>query len=271
MLLMLSPAKRLDFDTPVPAALWRATTEPAFVDRAAELIDVLRRLDPAEVAVRMHLSDPLAALNVARWSAWQRVADRRNSKPAILAFDGDVYQGLQAGTLTRPALAWAQRHLLILSGLYGVLRPLDRLQPYRLEMGTALATDRGRDLYAFWGDTLAEAIDQRLTSQRPAVLVNLASAEYARAVLRPALKARVVECVFEDWSQGRWRVLGLLAKRARGRMARWIIDERIDSPRRLVEFDGDGYAFDRAGSGPDRLVFRRRGPAAGPPPLDNTD
>ncbi|HNU11105.1 MAG TPA: peroxide stress protein YaaA [Rubrivivax sp.] len=259
MLYLLSPAKRLDYETPVPAAVARRATEPLFTGRAAELIELMRGKSPAEVASLMKLSDPLALLNVGRYAAWQERADDTNSKPALLAFAGDVYEGLQAGTLKVGDLDWAQRHLVILSGLYGALRPLDRLQPYRLEMGTALRNARGKDLYAFWGDTLAAYLDERLLQARgPAVVVNLASNEYSRAALRPSLKARVIECVFEDWKDGRYRIISFYAKRARGLMARWAIEQRVDMPERLPRFEAEGYAFAAADSDPDRLVFRRR-------------
>lgn len=261
MLYLISPAKSLDYDTPVPAVVRRRATEPLFVDAAAELIGTLRDKSPAEVASLMDLSDALALLNVGRYAAWQPRADDGNSKPAVLAFDGDVYDGLQARTLKTAALDWAQQHLVILSGLYGVLRPLDRLQPYRLEMGTALRTARGKDLYAFWGDRIAAHLNACLATQRSQVIVNLASQEYARAALRPALQARVIDCVFEDWKDGRWKIISFFAKRARGLMARWAIDHRIDSPARLPRFQADGYAFDAGASAPDRLVFRRRAAA----------
>jgi cytoplasmic iron level regulating protein YaaA (DUF328/UPF0246 family) len=258
MLYLISPAKSLDYDTPVPAVVRRRATEPLFNAEAAELIAVMRRQTPAQVATLMDLSDALALLNVGRYAAWQPQADDANSKPAVLAFDGDVYDGLQARTLKAADLDWAQQHLVILSGLYGVLRPLDRLQPYRLEMGTALANPRGKDLYAWWGDTLAEHLDERLATQRSPVVVNLASQEYARAALRPALAARVIDCVFEDWKDGRYKIISFFAKRARGLMARWAIDHRVDSPTRLSRFQADGYALDASASEPDRLVFRRR-------------
>ncbi|MBK1689203.1 peroxide stress protein YaaA [Rubrivivax gelatinosus] len=258
MLYLLSPAKRLDYETPVPAAVARKASDPLFVERAAELIEVMRTKTPAEVASLMSLSDALAQLNVARYGAWEPEATAANSKPAVLAFAGDVYEGLDAGSLATADLSWAQQHLVILSGLYGVLRPLDRLQPYRLEMGTAVATARGKDLYTFWGDALAEHLNERQADEAAPVLVNLASQEYSRAALRPALKARVVDCVFEEWKQDRWRIVSFHAKRARGLMARWAIQQRIGTPSRLKGFAAEGYAFDAEASGPDRLVFRRR-------------
>jgi cytoplasmic iron level regulating protein YaaA (DUF328/UPF0246 family) len=258
MLYLLSPAKTLDYETPVPAPVAKKATDPLFPGPATELIEVLRHKTPAEVAGLMELSDKLAQLNVARYAAWQPEPTADNSKPAALAFDGDVYDGLAAKTLKTADLAWAQEHVVILSGLYGVLRPLDRLQPYRLEMGTALPTARGKDLYAFWGDRIAEHLNERLEGEPRPVVVNLASQEYARAALRPALKARVVECVFEDWKSGQYKIISFVAKRARGLMARWAVQHRVASPRKLEGFDLDGYAFDAGASEPDRLVFRRR-------------
>jgi hypothetical protein len=262
MLLLLSPAKKLDYRTAVPPALQRKATEPRYAHRAAELVAVLGQQTPAQVATLMRLSDPLAALTVARCAAWEPAATPANSKPALLAFAGDVYRGLAAGTLAAADLAWAQEHLVILSGLYGALRPLDRLQPYRLEMGTPLRTARGKDLYAYWGNTVAAYLNERLAGQAGPAVVNLASVEYARVVLgkaaQPGLRARVVECVFEDWQDGRWRVVAFHAKRARGLMARHAVLQRARSLRQLESFAAEGYAYEPAASGPDRLVFRRR-------------
>jgi uncharacterized protein len=260
MLFILSPAKSLDYETPLPPAIEKKATEPLFPDRAAELIDVMRKKKPAQVAKLMDISLALAELNVARYAAWQPEATPANSRPALLAFDGDVYGGLQARTLKAADIAWAQEHVVMLSGLYGALRPLDRLQPYRLEMGTALKTKRGKDLYAYWGDTIAEHLNQRLAGAREPVVVNLASIEYARAALRPALQARAIDCVFEDWKGGGYKIISFFAKRARGLMARWAIEHRVRTPVALPGFAADGYAFDAAASEPDRLVFRRRLP-----------
>jgi hypothetical protein len=206
----------------------------------------------------MDLSDPLAQLNVARYAAWRRRASVHNSKPAVLAFNGDVYDGLAARTLDEADLQWAQEHLVILSGLYGALRPLDALQPYRLEMGTRLANPRGKDLYAWWGDTISRYLNQRQRGEKLPVVVNLASQEYFKAVDRRVLKARVVDCVFEDWQRDAWRIVSFHAKRARGMMARYVIDQRCTTPGQLTGFDAAGYAWDAAASSPERLVFRRR-------------
>jgi uncharacterized protein len=255
MLLLLSPAKSLDFDTPHSI---RRPSQPLFIEHAASLVARLKKLSVAELAALMDLSEPLAALNVGRYQVWSQKFTAQNSKPALLAFNGDVYEGLQATTLKADDLAWAQTHVAILSGLYGVLRPLDRLQPYRLEMGTPLATPQGKNLYAFWGDLLVDHLNEQLAGKRQAVIVNLASQEYFKAVDRARLQPRVVECVFEDWKNGRYKIISFFAKRARGLMARFVIAQRLTQVKHLQRFDSEGYAFDAAGSEPDRLVFRRR-------------
>ncbi len=258
MLFLLSPAKALDYTTAVPAAVERRATEPLFPAQAAELIGVMKQKTPAQVARLMALSDPLAQLNVARYAAWEAQATPDNSKPALLAFDGDVYGGLDARSLKTADLDWAQAHVVLLSGLYGALRPLDRLQPYRLEMGTTLRTKRGKDLYAYWGDTVAQYLSERAAAERSPVIVNLASQEYARVALRPGLAARVVECRFEDWKDDGYKVISFFAKRARGLMARHAIQARARTPVALRGFAAEGYVYDAAVSSPDRLVFRRR-------------
>ena len=256
MLFLLSPAKSLDYDTPLPDGLPHTT--PRFVPQASALIEVLREKSPQDIASLMQLSDKLAALNVARYEAWRPRFTAANSRQAVLAFNGDVYEGLQARSLDAGDLAWAQEHVAILSGLYGVLRPLDRMQPYRLEMGTRLSTDAGNTLYQYWGRQIAEHLNTQLRSDTTPVVVNLASQEYFKAVDRKALKARVIECVFEDWKGGAYKIISFYAKRARGLMARYAITQRLSTPRQLEGFDLDGYAFDAAVSLPDRLVFRRR-------------
>ena len=254
MLFVLSPAKSLDFESPVPDI---AAGQPQFVPQAAELIGILKQKSPQEIAGLMHLSDTLSGLNVARYQAWRRRPAVSQVRPAVLAFNGDVYEGLQAGTLPADALAWLQDHVCILSGLYGVLRPLDAMQPYRLEMGTALANAQGQNLYAFWGSRIADYLNTRLKTEPAPVLVNLASQEYFKAVNRKTLKARVVECVFEDFKSGQYKVVSFYAKRARGLMARFAATHQLSRPEQLVAFDSEGYAFDAAASEADRLVFRR--------------
>ncbi|MCK6416539.1 MAG: peroxide stress protein YaaA [Giesbergeria sp.] len=256
MLILLSPAKSLDLDTPLPPDL--PHTLPQFRQEAAQLIEVLRPLSPQQVASLMHLSDALAALNVARYAAWSPRFTAKNARPALLTFNGDVYEGLDARSLARGDLDWAQEHLAMLSGLYGVLRPLDWMQPYRLEMGTRLATSAGANLYQFWGDRLAEHLNQRLADDPAPVLLNLASQEYFKAVDRKVLRPRVVECVFEDWKGGAWKVISFHAKRARGLMARHAIAQRARTPQDLLGFGAEGWGHDAAASTPDRLVFRRK-------------
>ena len=258
MLFLLSPAKSLDYTTRLSKAMLMRATPPLFIAQASALIQQLAPLTPPQVAQLMDLSDDLAALNVARYAAWQPQPTTTNSRPAALAFDGDVYGGLDARSLKPGQLDWAQQHLVILSGLYGALRPLDSLQPYRLEMGTRLATRQGKDLYAFWGDTVAHYLNSRQVDVDKPVVVNLASQEYFRVVDRPALNARVVDCLFEDWKTDRYKIISFFAKRARGLMARWAVQHRVASVKKLQQFDVEGYAIAAADSSADRLVFRRR-------------
>ena len=259
MLFLLSPAKSLDYERPVPGTL--PATQAHFEGPrgpAAELIKLMREKSPQQVAALMHLSDKLSALNVARYAAWKPKGTDRNARQAVLAFDGDVYGGLDAKTLKPAQLAWAQEHLCILSGLYGVLRPLDRLQAYRLEMGTQLANRHGKDLYAFWGARIATYINERLRADRTPVVINLASNEYFKSVDRRVLEARVIECVFEEWKGGKFKVVSFFAKRARGLMARWAVLHKTATPRALEKFNLEGYVFDASASIAERLVFRRR-------------
>lgn len=251
MLFLLSPAKSLDYDSPLPPL---AHSEPLFTRQSATLIDVLKTKSAQQISTLMHLSDALSQLNVARYQAWSPTFTAHNSRQAALAFNGDVYGGLDARTLNTAQLGWAQDHLCILSGLYGVLRPLDRMQPYRLEMGTALATGQGKNLYQFWGAQIAEHLNERAAP----VIVNLASEEYFKAVDRKALKARVVTCVFEEFKGGAYKIISFHAKRARGLMARYAIEKKALTVKKLEGFSVEGYRFDAAVSKPDRLVFRRR-------------
>ncbi|MBE7369696.1 peroxide stress protein YaaA [Ramlibacter pallidus] len=255
MLFLLSPAKSLDYASPVAPV---PHTLPHFLEDAARLIEVLRRKSPQEIATLMDISDPLAALNVARYQGWSRKFTARNARQAVLAFDGDVYDGLKGRQLPPADLDWAQQHLRILSGLYGVLRPLDWMQPYRLEMGTALKVGSAANLYQYWGGRIAQHLNEAVAADKTPVVVNLASQEYFRAVDRQVLKARVVECVFEEWRPGGYKIISFSAKKARGLMARWAIQKRVETPRRLEQFNLEGYAFDPAASQPERLVFRRR-------------
>ena len=255
MLFLLSPAKSLDFSAPPPEV---AHSKPLFVEQATELIALLRQKSPQQIATLMSLSDALAQLNVARYEAWRPRFTAHNAKQAVLAFDGDVYQGLAANHLAAPELDWLQQHVCILSGLYGVLRPLDWMQPYRLEMGTALENAQGSNLYRFWGSRISEYLNRRLRNEVTPLVVNLASQEYFKAVDLKALKARVIECVFQEYRAGKYTINSFYAKRARGLMARYAAQQRVTMPEQLKGFDAEGYAFDAAASGLDRFVFRRK-------------
>ena len=254
MLLALSPAKTLDMEAATPPL---PTTLPRFIPDSARLIAILRELAPPRLSSLMGISDRLAVLNAQRYAAWSEHFDAANSRPAILAFAGDVYTGLDAAHLAPADLRWAQDHVVMLSGLYGVLRPLDLMQAYRLEMGTRLDNPAGRDLYAFWGSRIADALREQLGSHRHKVLLNLASEEYFRAVDRTALGLPVIDVVFQEGDGGRWRIVGVHAKRARGLMARWIIQQRADQPEQIQGFDSEGYAWAPQASDATRWVFRR--------------
>ena len=256
MLIVLSPAKTLDYDTPAPTA---EHGKPDFIDDAAELVGVLKTLAPSGIASLMGISDTLAALNAGRYAAWsKRRFTAASAKQALFAFNGDVYEGLDAASLTAKQIAYAQSHLRILSGLYGVLRPLDLMQAYRLEMGTRLANPRGKDLYAFWGDRVTQALNDVLDAHGTKTLVNLASEEYFKAVRPKRLAARVVTPVFEDWKNGRYKIISFHAKRARGLMARYAAVKGIKDAEKLKGFASEGYGFDAGASTGDVWVFRRR-------------
>ena len=253
MLIVLSPAKSLDLDTPSPT---REHTLPAFVDRAAQLIGVLRDLSPGQVGDLMHISDQLSTLNVARYASW--TPDHSEGYQAVMAFNGDVYAGFDARSLDTAALAFTQRHVRILSGLYGLLRPLDLIHPYRLEMGTRLANPGGKDLYTFWGEAITRALNAELAQTGSTALVNLASEEYFKSVKPKLLDVPVITPVFEDWKNGKYKIISFFAKRARGMMARYAVEKGITDAQALKDFDVDGYAFVPEASSERSWVFRRR-------------
>jgi cytoplasmic iron level regulating protein YaaA (DUF328/UPF0246 family) len=255
MLFLLSPAKALDYDTPAHVA---SHTQPLFTRQSAELIEVLKTKSPQQISNLMKLSDKLSGLNVARYEVWSPTFTAHNSKQAALAFNGDVYEGLNAKTLSESDLQWAQAHVCILSGLYGVLRPLDWMQPYRLEMGTALATAHGKNLYQFWGSEISNYLNQRAATDASPVVINLASEEYFKVVDRKALKPRVVTCVFQELKAGQYKIISFMAKRARGLMVRYAIEKKLDTVKKLESFNLEGYDFSPDVSEPDRLVFRRQ-------------
>ena len=253
MLIVLSPAKSLDLESP---STTKEHTTPDFIPRAAELIEVLRTYSPAGIAELMDLSDTLAMLNVSRYAHWSE--DHLDARQAIMSFNGDVYAGLDARTLGATEIAYAQRHLRILSGLYGLLRPLDRMHAYRLEMGTRLKNPRGSNLYAFWGDSVTQALNAQLLEVKASALVNLASEEYFKSVKPKLLDVPVITPVFEDWKNGKYKIISFFAKRARGLMARYAAQHGVTDPEQLKDFDVDGYAFDAAASNESTWVFRRQ-------------
>ena len=255
MLFLLSPAKSLDYATPPQVS---THTQPWFIRQSAALIDVLKTKSPQDISNLMKLSDALSGLNVARYQTWSRKFTVKNSKQSVLAFNGDVYEGLNAKTLNARQLDWAQDHLCILSGLYGALRPLDLMQPYRLEMGTPLGTSKGNNLYQFWDSQISDYLNERTAADSAPIVVNLASEEYFKVVDLKTLKARVVSCVFEDYKNGKYKIISFYAKRARGLMARYAIDKKIATVKKLESFNAEGYGFEAALSGPERLVFRRK-------------
>jgi len=255
MLIFLSPAKSLDYKTPPQVA---THTQPAFLIQSEILIKQLRKLSPADIANLMDLSDPLALLNFNRYADWKLPFTPENAKQAVLAFDGDVYDGLAAKTLAAADLDFAQQHVRILSGLYGILKPLDLMQPYRLEMGTKFANKVGKDLYAFWGERLLDAINAELAKMPRPVAVNLASEEYFKAAVGRKINGQLIKPVFEDWKNGKYKIISFYAKRARGLMTRYAVLNRLDEPEGLKEFDYDGYAFAAEASDDKTWVFRRR-------------
>ena len=254
MLIVLSPAKSLDYKTPVKV---KAPTLPEFVSESAKLIAELKKLSPQEVANLMGLSDQLAALNVGRYRDWSKKFTDENSKPAIYAFNGDVYDGFDVKTLNSKAIDFAQDHVRILSGLYGALRPLDLMQPYRLEMGTSFKNARGKDLYAFWGDRVTDSLKNLLEKQKKPVLLNLASEEYFKVLQAKNLECPVISPVFQDGKDGKYKIISFYAKRARGLMARYVVENRITDPADLKGFNLDGYKYVASESKPEKPLFRR--------------
>ena len=253
MLFVISPAKYLNENQTAPVA---AYSQPDLLADAAVLMDELRRLAPQDIAKLMHVSDKIALLNAERNAAWQPPFTPENAKQAVYLFNGDVYEGLAAESLPPAGVDYLQAHLRILSGLYGLLRPLDLIQPYRLEMGTALANPRGKNLYEFWGDTIAEALNRALAEQQTDTLINLASQEYFKSV-SGKLKARLITPVFKDEKNGQYKVISFYAKRARGLMVRYAAEQQISEPEELKAFDLEGYAYNAAASNEKEWVFLR--------------
>ena len=254
MLMVISPAKTLDYETP-PAT--QRFTQPQYLDHSQELILQLRELTPAQISELMHVSDKIGGLNAARFGSWTPAFTPENAKQALLAFKGDVYTGLHADDFNDADFDFAQQHLRMLSGLYGLLRPLDLMQPYRLEMGTKLANPRGKNLYEFWDERISGWLNEALAAQGDDVLLNLASNEYFSAVKRKALHARVINTEFKDLKNGQYKIISFYAKKARGLMARYVIKERLQDPAGLKDFNAQGYRFSSEHSKADSLVFLR--------------
>ncbi|WP_241645740.1 peroxide stress protein YaaA [Rosenbergiella metrosideri] len=254
MLMLISPAKTLDYESPVPVSDY---TQPELLNASQQLINITKKLSPAEIASLMKISDKLSHLNADRFNQWSTPFSTDNARQALFAFKGDVYTGLQADQLSPDAIDFAQQHLRMLSGLYGVLRPLDLMQPYRLEMGIKLANPAGKDLYAFWGETITQQLNQHIEAQREKWVINLASDEYFKAVDPTKLKAKLIKPVFLDEKNGKFKVISFYAKKARGMMCRFIIENKITQPEKLTEFDKEGYFYDAQRSTENEWVFCR--------------
>jgi hypothetical protein len=255
MLTVLSPAKTLDFDTPAGTL---SATQPEFLARSAALVDDARALSQQDIQALMGVSENIAELNHRRFIDWGGPSESNNAKQSILAFKGDVYTGLRASTLTEAQLIFAQSHLRILSGLYGLLRPLDLMQPYRLEMGLKFVNRGGKNLYEFWGDDITKAINRQLQDSRNKVLVNLASNEYFRSIKPKSLDGGVITPVFRDLKGDKYKVISFFAKKARGQMARFILDNELDEPEAIKAFNTDGYCYSKSESSAREWVFNRK-------------
>lgn len=254
MLALISPAKTLDYETALPSSNF---TQPRLLDQSEQLIEVCRELSASQLASLMSVSEKIAQLNVARFQDWQTEFDFANARQAIFAFKGDVYTGLDAYALNDSQLDFAQQHLRMLSGLYGLLRPLDLMMPYRLEMGTKLQNPRGSNLYEFWGKRITDLIQQDLQHTNSQILLNLASDEYYKAVKESALDAQIIKPVFLDQKNGKYKVISFYAKKARGLMARFVIEQQIQQVEDLKAFNSEGYYFDAENSNAKELVFKR--------------
>lgn len=254
MLIVVSPAKSLDFES---KARTRKFTEPQYLEESTQLVGQLQKLSPEDFSELMHISSGLGELNHMRYANWHTPFDLKNSKQAIFAFKGDVYIGLEVEKFSTADLNFAQKHLRILSGLYGLLRPLDLMQPYRLEMGSRFANKKGKNLYEFWDSKLTENLNDLFEKEKKPVLINLASKEYFSAIKPKLLNAEIISPVFKDFSNGKYKIVSFFAKKARGYMAAYIIKNRIKNPVKLRDFDVDGYRYSEESSTPTKPVFLR--------------
>lgn len=258
MLLLISPAKTLDFETP---AITTEFSQPDFLKQSRQLVKELRDLSPIDISTLMSISDKLGELNFHRFAKWKTPFTAKNAKQALFAFQGDVYTGMAAENFSQEDIQFAQQHLRILSGLYGLLRPLDLMQAYRLEMGTHFHNSRGKNLYEFWGDSITHAINQQLTALKSSVVINLASNEYFGAVKPRSLNAEIITPVFKDQKNGQYKIISFFAKKARGMMSAYIIQHKITDPEAIKQFDVAGYRFDAASSSERNWVFTRNEPS----------
>ncbi len=254
MLVVVSPAKNLDFQTSIPKFEY---TKPALMDNVKDLVEQCKHLSPADLASMMKISDKLANLNAERFSSFEFPFTSDNARPALFAFNGDVYTGIDAQTLSHEAVQYAQSHLRILSGLYGVLRPLDLMQPYRLEMGTKIQLGEHANLYQYWGSKITELLNEAIGNTKQNVLVNLASNEYFSSVKKKELDAMIITPHFKDEKNGKYKVISFYAKKARGMMARYILENQIDDLEGIKSFNIAGYAFNEEESSPTELIFKR--------------
>lgn len=257
MLTLISPAKSLDFESPL---LTQEHSQAEFLEHSQALINELQHLSPIDLEKLMKISPKLALLNMQRFSDWQLPFSLENARQALLAFKGDVYQGIAVENFSDKDLAFAQKHLRILSGLYGLLRPLDLIQAYRLEMGTAFANARGKNLYEFWGHLLTESINQELQQHEQKIVLNLASNEYFKSIQKKKLKARLITPIFKDFKNGQYKIISFYAKKARGLMTAYIMRNRIDDAELIKAFDSEGYYFCPAQSTESDWVFLRDAP-----------
>ena len=254
MLVVISPAKTLDFETP---AVTNTATKPVMLKDSTELVDLMRGYAPEDIVNLMSVSQKIGELNSERFMNWHTPFTKKNAKQAVLAFKGDVYTGLDAETFAQEDFDFAQSHLRILSGLYGVLKPLDLIQAYRLEMGTKLQNERGKNLYEFWGDKPSLALKKQMASLDSNVLINLASNEYFNVVDKKLLDADIITPVFKDFKNGKYKIISFYAKKARGLMSAYIIKHRIEDPAKLKKFTTAGYRFDKDSSDAKQWVFLR--------------
>ncbi len=258
MLAIISPAKTLDFESPSPT---RKHSVPVLLAESKRLIDELRQKAPQDIADLMGISSKLADLNYDRYAAWNGQFSCKNAKQAMLAFKGDVYLGLEAETYSERDFTWAQKHVRILSGLHGILKPLDLIQPYRLEMGAQLETARGNDLYQFWGDRVTELLNEAISEQRQPLLINLASVEYFNVIDTAKIDARIITPKFLDLKNGRYKFLSFFAKKARGSMTSYIVKHRVSTLSALKSFDWHGYRYNEDRSTADEWIFLRDKPS----------